>query len=116
MLAERPDAEPQFFSQTGFTLAVLEPGKPSGMYHAESSHEDFLTPRIGGSIVCKRRAALLHEAQEQLARGSDLRLTPQSEARSMARSRPHAGAPAVRPARGASRRRQGARPAGRCLT
>jgi uncharacterized cupin superfamily protein len=42
VLAERPDVEPQWFSQTGFTLAVLEPGKPSGMYHAETSQEDFL--------------------------------------------------------------------------
>jgi quercetin dioxygenase-like cupin family protein len=42
VLQERPDFEPQYFSQTGFTLAVLEPGKPSGMYHAESSQEDFL--------------------------------------------------------------------------
>lgn len=42
VLAERPDVEPQGFAQTGFQLAVLEPGKPSGMYHAESSQEDFL--------------------------------------------------------------------------
>jgi uncharacterized cupin superfamily protein len=42
VLAERPDAEPQMFDQLGFTLAVLEPGKPTGMYHAESSQEDFL--------------------------------------------------------------------------
>jgi uncharacterized cupin superfamily protein len=42
VLAERPDAEPQMFADTGFTLAVLEPGKPSGMYHAESAQEDFL--------------------------------------------------------------------------
>jgi quercetin dioxygenase-like cupin family protein len=42
VLQERPDAEPQYFTQTGFTLAVLEPGKPSGMYHAESTQEDFL--------------------------------------------------------------------------
>ena len=28
--------------QLGFTLAVLEPGKPTGMYHAESDQEDFL--------------------------------------------------------------------------
>lgn len=42
VLAERPDAEPQRFADTGFTLAVLEPGKPSGMYHAESGQEDFL--------------------------------------------------------------------------
>jgi len=30
------------FGQIGFTLAVLEPGKPVGMYHAESVQEDFL--------------------------------------------------------------------------
>jgi uncharacterized cupin superfamily protein len=42
VLSERPDVQPQWFTQTGFTLAVLEPGKPSGMYHAESSQEDFL--------------------------------------------------------------------------
>jgi mannose-6-phosphate isomerase-like protein (cupin superfamily) len=37
-----PGAAPQMFPDTGFTLAVLEPGKPSGMYHAESCQEDFL--------------------------------------------------------------------------
>ena len=42
VLAERPDAEPQMFTDTGFTLAVLEPGKPTGMFHAESEQEDFL--------------------------------------------------------------------------
>ncbi len=42
VLAERPDVDPQMFAETGFTLAVLEPGKPSGMYHAESGQEDFL--------------------------------------------------------------------------
>jgi len=42
VLMERPDLEPQIFSQAGFTLAVLEPGKPSGVYHAESTQENFL--------------------------------------------------------------------------
>jgi uncharacterized cupin superfamily protein len=42
VLADRSDLEPQQFEQLGFDLAVLEPGKPSGMYHAESSQEDFL--------------------------------------------------------------------------
>ena len=42
VLAERPDLEPRMFAQVGFTLAVLEPGKPSGMYHGESNQEDFL--------------------------------------------------------------------------
>src|SRR4051795_10102980 len=42
VLADRPELEPQMFPQAGFTLAVLEPGKPSGLYHAESNQEDFL--------------------------------------------------------------------------
>jgi len=42
VLQERPDAQPQQFEQLGFTLAVLEPDKPTGMYHAESDQEDFL--------------------------------------------------------------------------
>jgi uncharacterized cupin superfamily protein len=42
VLAERPAADPQQFAEIGITLAVLEPGRPSGMYHAESSQEDFL--------------------------------------------------------------------------
>jgi uncharacterized cupin superfamily protein len=42
VLAERPDLEPQHFEQLGFTLAVLEPGKPTGMYHSETAQENFL--------------------------------------------------------------------------
>ena len=42
VLGERPDLTPQMFSEVGFTLAVLEPGKPSGMYHSESKQENFL--------------------------------------------------------------------------
>jgi|GraSoiStandDraft_8_1057269.scaffolds.fasta_scaffold148943_2 quercetin dioxygenase-like cupin family protein len=42
VLAQRADVEPQPFPQVGYTLAVLEPGRPTGMYHAESSQEDFL--------------------------------------------------------------------------
>jgi len=41
VLAERPRVDPQMFAETGFTLAVLEPGKPTGMYHAESTQENF---------------------------------------------------------------------------
>ena len=57
VLAERPGVEPQFFTETGFTLAVLEPGKPTGMYHAESSQEDFLV--LAGTCL------LLVEEQER---------------------------------------------------
>jgi len=35
-------SKPAKFTDLGITLAVLEPGKPSGMYHAESNQEDFL--------------------------------------------------------------------------
>jgi uncharacterized cupin superfamily protein len=30
------------FDEVGFTLSVLLPGQPSGLYHAETSQEDFL--------------------------------------------------------------------------
>jgi uncharacterized cupin superfamily protein len=69
VLAERPDAEPQMFTETGFTLAVLEPGKPSGMYHAESTQEDFLV--LAGTCL------LLIEEQERPLRAWDfLHLPP----------------------------------------
>jgi uncharacterized cupin superfamily protein len=42
VLRDRPDLDGQRFPQLGVTLAVLEPGRPSGLYHAESAQEDFL--------------------------------------------------------------------------
>jgi uncharacterized cupin superfamily protein len=63
VLAQRPDVDPQFFTQTGFTLAVLEPGKPSGMYHAESNQENFLV--LSGTCV------LLIEEEERPLRAWD---------------------------------------------
>lgn len=62
-LAERPDLEPHPFTETGFTLAVLEPGKPSGMYHAESAQENFL--------VLAGECNLLIEEQERRLRAWD---------------------------------------------
>jgi uncharacterized cupin superfamily protein len=41
-LRERADLEGYRFPDVGFTLAVLEPGTPSGLYHRESNQEDFL--------------------------------------------------------------------------
>jgi uncharacterized cupin superfamily protein len=38
----RPDLQGHRFDQIGLTLAVLSPGKPSGLYHADSRQEDFL--------------------------------------------------------------------------
>ena len=63
VLAERPDASPQMFAAAGFTLAVLEPGKPTGMYHAESCQEDFLV--LAGTCL------LLIEEQERPLRAWD---------------------------------------------
>jgi uncharacterized cupin superfamily protein len=33
------------FPLVGYTLAVLEPGRPSGLYHRENTQEDFLVLR-----------------------------------------------------------------------
>jgi uncharacterized cupin superfamily protein len=63
VVAERPDIEPHWFAQTGFTLAVLQPGKPTGMYHAESGQEDFL--------VLRGTCLLLVEEQERPLRAWD---------------------------------------------
>jgi uncharacterized cupin superfamily protein len=63
VLAGRSDLEPRMFGETGFTLAVLEPGKPSGLYHAESSQEDFLV--LAGECL------LLVEGEERPLRAWD---------------------------------------------
>jgi uncharacterized cupin superfamily protein len=63
VLSERPGIAPQEFPETGFTLAVLEPGKPSGMYHAETEQEDFLV--LSGTCL------LIIEEQERELRAWD---------------------------------------------
>ena len=62
-MAERPDLERQSFAQVGYTLAVLEAGRPTGMYHAESSQEDFL--------VLSGECLLLIEEEERRLRAWD---------------------------------------------
>jgi hypothetical protein len=42
VLRERPDLDEQRFPQLGVTLAVLQPGGLSGLYHGESAQEGFL--------------------------------------------------------------------------
>jgi len=42
VLRRRPDLPAQRFSDLGITLQVLEPGQPSGLYHAETNQEGFL--------------------------------------------------------------------------
>ena len=51
------------FAQLGFTLAVLEPGQPSGMYHREDNQEDFLV--LAGECL------LLVEGEERRLRAWD---------------------------------------------
>jgi uncharacterized cupin superfamily protein len=51
------------FPELGFTLAVLEPGQPSGLYHAEANQEDFLV--LAGECV------LLVEGEERTLRAWD---------------------------------------------
>jgi uncharacterized cupin superfamily protein len=49
VLRRRPDVRVHRFAQLGFALAVVEPGRPSTLYHAESSQEDFLV--LAGECV-----------------------------------------------------------------
>ena len=63
VLGERPDLEPQMFPDVGFTLAVLEPGKPTGMYHSEPMQENFL--------VLEGECLLLIEGEERVLRAWD---------------------------------------------
>src|SRR5262245_59236137 len=51
------------FGQVGYTLAVLEPGKPNGMYHAEENQEDFLV--LSGECI------LLVEGRERRLKAWD---------------------------------------------
>jgi uncharacterized cupin superfamily protein len=49
VLRKRPDLDVHTFGDFGVSLAVLEPGKPSGLYHAESKQEGFLV--LAGECV-----------------------------------------------------------------
>ena len=42
------------FPQLGYTIGVLQPGQPSGMYHSESEQEDFLV--LAGECLLVSRA------------------------------------------------------------
>jgi uncharacterized cupin superfamily protein len=57
VLRRRPELGVHRFADLGFTLAVLEPGRPSGLYHAETNQEDFLV--LAGECL------LLVEAEER---------------------------------------------------
>jgi uncharacterized cupin superfamily protein len=60
------DAAP--FAQIGYTLAVLEPGQPSGLYHREANQEDFLV--LAGECL------LLVEGEERALRAWDFVHSP----------------------------------------
>ena len=49
VVRNRPELRALRFADLGVTLAVLEPGKPSGLYHAESNQENFLV--LSGECV-----------------------------------------------------------------
>jgi uncharacterized cupin superfamily protein len=53
----RPELEARRFPELGIKLAVLTPGRPTTMYHADSSQEDFLV--LAGECL------LLIEGQER---------------------------------------------------
>jgi uncharacterized cupin superfamily protein len=57
------EADPAQFPQTGFTVAVLQPGQPNGMYHRESNQEDFLV--LAGECL------LVVEGEERPLRAGD---------------------------------------------
>jgi uncharacterized cupin superfamily protein len=65
----REGLEPQMFDQIGYTLAVLEPGKPTGMYHAEESQEDFF-------VVSGECLAMVEEQERRLKQFDFLHCPP----------------------------------------
>jgi uncharacterized cupin superfamily protein len=63
MGAFTPFAGESRFEQLGFNLAILRPGEPNSMYHAESAQEDFL--------VLSGECLLLVEGEERRLKAWD---------------------------------------------
>jgi uncharacterized cupin superfamily protein len=63
IVRERPDLHEVRFRQLGIRLAVVYPGQPSGMYHAETAQEGFLV--LAGECL------LLVEGEERSLRAWD---------------------------------------------
>jgi uncharacterized cupin superfamily protein len=59
VLRRRPDLPVLKFDQVGYSLTVLEPGQPSGLYHAESNQEDFLVLAGACLLLVEEEARLL---------------------------------------------------------
>ena len=74
VLRGRPDLEEYVKPQAGFVLRVLKPGRPAGMYHAESVEEDFL--------VLMGECVLLIEGEERHLRAWDFVHCPPGTAHS----------------------------------
>jgi uncharacterized cupin superfamily protein len=72
VLRDNPNRVDQRFGQVGITLAVLEPGRPSGLYHAESAEESFL--------VLQGECSLLIEDEERPLRQWDFVHCPRGTA------------------------------------
>jgi quercetin dioxygenase-like cupin family protein len=64
LATERPELHMQQHPQLGFRLHVLDPGKPSTVYHRESGQEDFL--------VLSGECLLIVEGEERPLRAWDL--------------------------------------------
>jgi uncharacterized cupin superfamily protein len=63
VVRSQPGRDVHRFAQVGVTLAVLRPGCPSGLYHAETAQEDFLV--LAGECVA------IVEGQERALRAWD---------------------------------------------
>jgi uncharacterized cupin superfamily protein len=63
------EPEDHRFDQVGIGIAVLRPGRPSGMYHGEEAQEDFL--------VLSGECLLLIEGEERRLRAWDFVHCPQ---------------------------------------
>lgn len=68
-LAAGTGLDPVLFEQLGVTLAVLEPGKPNGLYHAEAGQEDFLV--LSGECI-----AVVEEEERHLGQWDFLHCPP----------------------------------------
>lgn len=70
VLRGRPDLREVRFGGAGFTIRVVEPGQPTGLYHAETDdHEDFL-------VLLGECIALIEEQERQLRAWDILRCPP----------------------------------------
>jgi uncharacterized cupin superfamily protein len=69
VLRSRPELGVHRFPQLGIALCVLQPGQPSGLYHAESNQEDFLV--LAGECLL-----LIEDTERPLAPGDFVHRPP----------------------------------------